>query len=208
MTQASGHEFKDPKDAYHCLKIKSLYTLLNLCLYKSMRFRVTVYVVYNLLLLTDSVCIFSGISQSKVTVLGYGLLTNDARSLVDTLKNQRFGVVIVDESHYLKSRNAARTKILVPVIQNAKRAILLTGTPALGRPEEVTARVGSAISIKNTLIHKVQFAHTHHTLELIFPFCDHLALHVYDSDSPESSLTLESVQVSLLIASCQVLVIS
>ncbi|GAA6076493.1 DNA annealing helicase and endonuclease ZRANB3 isoform X1, partial [Tachysurus ichikawai] len=89
------------------------------------------------LLLTDTVCNLRGISQSKVTVLGYGLLTNDAQSLVETLKKQRFGVVIVDESHYLKSRNAARTKILVPLIQNAKRAILLTGTPALGRPEEV-----------------------------------------------------------------------
>lgn len=77
-----------------------------------------------------------------MTVLGYGLLTNDARSLVEALKTQRFGVIIVDESHYLKSRNAARSKILVPLIQSAKRAILLTGTPALGRPEEVTALIG------------------------------------------------------------------
>uniref|UniRef100_A0A3B3Y0N0 Zinc finger, RAN-binding domain containing 3 n=1 Tax=Poecilia mexicana TaxID=48701 RepID=A0A3B3Y0N0_9TELE len=77
------------------------------------------------------------ISSSKVTVLGYGLLTTDARPLVEALSRQRFAVVVVDESHYLKSRNAARTKILVPLIQSAKRAILLTGTPALGRPEEV-----------------------------------------------------------------------
>lgn len=80
---------------------------------------------------------FSGIGSSKVTVLGYGLLTTDARPLVEALSGQRFAVVVVDESHYLKSRNAARTKILVPLIQSAKRAILLTGTPALGRPEEV-----------------------------------------------------------------------
>lgn len=88
-----------------------------------------------------SVCVFlyfhRDISSSKVTVLGYGLLTTDARPLVEALSRQRFGVVVVDESHYLKSRNAARTKILVPLIQSAKRAILLTGTPALGRPEEV-----------------------------------------------------------------------
>lgn len=71
-------------------------------------------------------------------MLGYGLLTTDARPLVEALNRQRFAVVVVDESHYLKSRNAARTKILVPLIQSAKRAILLTGTPALGRPEEVT----------------------------------------------------------------------
>ncbi|XP_047211461.1 DNA annealing helicase and endonuclease ZRANB3 isoform X2 [Girardinichthys multiradiatus] len=81
------------------------------------------------------------ISSSKVTVLGYGLLTTDARPLVEALSRQRFAVVIVDESHYLKSRNAARTKILVPLIQSAKRAILLTGTPALGRPEELFMQI-------------------------------------------------------------------
>lgn len=77
------------------------------------------------------------IGTSKITILGYGLLTTDARHLLEALNKQRFGVVLVDESHYMKSRNAARSKILVPIIQNAKRAILLTGTPALGRPEEV-----------------------------------------------------------------------
>ncbi|XP_014890327.1 DNA annealing helicase and endonuclease ZRANB3 isoform X2 [Poecilia latipinna] len=81
------------------------------------------------------------ISSSKVTVLGYGLLTTDARPLVEALSRQRFAVVVVDESHYLKSRNAARTKILVPLIQSAKRAILLTGTPALGRPEELFMQI-------------------------------------------------------------------
>ncbi|XP_073318256.1 DNA annealing helicase and endonuclease ZRANB3 isoform X2 [Pagrus major] len=82
-----------------------------------------------------------GISSSKVTVLGYGLLSTDARPLVEALTRQRFAVVVVDESHYLKSRNAARTKILVPLIQSAKRAILLTGTPALGRPEELFMQI-------------------------------------------------------------------
>ncbi|XP_062270412.1 DNA annealing helicase and endonuclease ZRANB3 isoform X2 [Scomber scombrus] len=82
-----------------------------------------------------------GISSSKVTVLGYGLLTTDARLLVEALSRQKFSVVVVDESHYLKSRNAARTKILVPFIQSAKRAILLTGTPALGRPEELFMQI-------------------------------------------------------------------
>lgn len=84
-----------------------------------------------------------GISSSKVTVLGYGLLTTDARPLVEALSRQRFAVVVVDESHYMKSRNAARTKILAPLIQSAKRAILLTGTPALGRPEELFMQIDS-----------------------------------------------------------------
>ncbi|XP_071393118.1 DNA annealing helicase and endonuclease ZRANB3-like, partial [Centroberyx affinis] len=83
----------------------------------------------------------TGISSSKVTVLGYGLLTTDARPLVEALTRQRFSVVVVDESHYLKSRNAARSKILVPLIQSARRAVLLTGTPALGRPEELFMQI-------------------------------------------------------------------
>ncbi|XP_054826354.1 DNA annealing helicase and endonuclease ZRANB3 [Eublepharis macularius] len=77
------------------------------------------------------------IPTSKVTILGYGLLTSDAQTLVDAVCKQNFHVVVVDESHYMKSRNATRSKILLPLIQNAVRAILLTGTPALGRPEEL-----------------------------------------------------------------------
>ncbi|XP_034280046.1 DNA annealing helicase and endonuclease ZRANB3 isoform X2 [Pantherophis guttatus] len=77
------------------------------------------------------------IPKSKVTVLGYGLLTSDAHVLIDTLCKQKFKVVIIDESHYMKSRNAVRSKILLPIVQNAIRAVLLTGTPALGRPEEL-----------------------------------------------------------------------
>ncbi|NXX91072.1 ZRAB3 endonuclease, partial [Centropus bengalensis] len=81
------------------------------------------------------------ISSSKVTILGYGLLTSDAQALVDALYRQNFKVVVVDESHYMKSRNATRSKILLPIVQKALRAILLTGTPALGRPEELFMQI-------------------------------------------------------------------
>ncbi|MBN3324771.1 ZRAB3 endonuclease, partial [Atractosteus spatula] len=84
---------------------------------------------------------FARIPTSRVTVLGYGLLTSDAKLLLGALEAQSFRVVIVDESHYLKSRTAARTKILVPLIQKASRAVLLTGTPALGRPEELFMQI-------------------------------------------------------------------
>ncbi|NWY52609.1 ZRAB3 endonuclease, partial [Chionis minor] len=81
------------------------------------------------------------ISTSKVTILGYGLLTSDAQTLVDTLYRQNFKVVVIDESHYMKSRNATRSKILLPIVQKSLRAILLTGTPALGRPEELFMQI-------------------------------------------------------------------
>ncbi|NXG07727.1 ZRAB3 endonuclease, partial [Sakesphorus luctuosus] len=82
-----------------------------------------------------------GISTSKVTILGYGLLTSDAQALIDTLYRQNFKVVVIDESHYMKSRNATRSKILLPIVQKALRAVLLTGTPALGRPEELFMQI-------------------------------------------------------------------
>ncbi|NWY15084.1 ZRAB3 endonuclease, partial [Aphelocoma coerulescens] len=81
------------------------------------------------------------ISTSRVTILGYGLLTSDAQTLVDTLYRQNFKVVVIDESHYMKSRNATRSKILLPIVQKALRAVLLTGTPALGRPEELFMQI-------------------------------------------------------------------
>ncbi|XP_023565455.1 DNA annealing helicase and endonuclease ZRANB3 [Octodon degus] len=81
------------------------------------------------------------ISTSKVTVLGYGLLTTGAETLISTVSNQNFKVVIVDESHYMKSRTATRSKILLPIVQKARRAVLLTGTPALGRPEELFMQI-------------------------------------------------------------------
>ncbi|KAM6070574.1 DNA annealing helicase and endonuclease ZRANB3 isoform 2-T2 [Chlamydotis macqueenii] len=81
------------------------------------------------------------ISTCKVTILGYGLLTSDAQTLVDTLYRQNFKVVVIDESHYMKSRNATRSKILLPIVQKALRAVLLTGTPALGRPEELFMQI-------------------------------------------------------------------
>ncbi|XP_069081160.1 DNA annealing helicase and endonuclease ZRANB3 isoform X1 [Pleurodeles waltl] len=81
------------------------------------------------------------ISTCKVTVLGYGLLTTDAETLIDSLYKQNFKVVVVDESHYIKSRSSSRSTILVPIVQKAPRAILLTGTPALGRPEELFMQI-------------------------------------------------------------------
>ncbi|CAH7195658.1 Zranb3 [Phodopus roborovskii] len=81
------------------------------------------------------------ISTSRVTVLGYGLITTDAETLINALSSQNFQVVIVDESHYMKSRTAARSKLLLPLVQRARRAILLTGTPALGRPEELFMQI-------------------------------------------------------------------
>ena len=68
-----------------------------------------------------------------VVIASYDL----ARAMAKEVQRRQFRFVIADEAHYLKSRQAARTKTLVPVIQRAKRALLLSGTPALSRPIEL-----------------------------------------------------------------------
>ncbi|GAB5356345.1 hypothetical protein AAMO2058_000282600 [Amorphochlora amoebiformis] len=81
------------------------------------------------------------VSTAKVTIVTYGLLIQ--KELISALAHQKFQVVIADESHYLKNRKAKRTKALVPILKSAKRAILLSGTPALARPEELFSQLNA-----------------------------------------------------------------
>ncbi|XP_059048695.1 SWI/SNF-related matrix-associated actin-dependent regulator of chromatin subfamily A-like protein 1 [Achroia grisella] len=55
----------------------------------------------------------------------------------DLLKSKKFGVVIIDESHYLKSHKAQCTVALNSITRQCRRAVLLSGTPALSRPAEL-----------------------------------------------------------------------
>jgi len=57
--------------------------------------------------------------------------------MAGALAQKRFQVVVCDESHFLKDSKAQRTKAVVPLLKNAKRALCLTGTPALSRPVEI-----------------------------------------------------------------------
>ena len=56
-----------------------------------------------------------------------------------------FGIVICDESHALKTHSAKRTQFIWPLVQKAKHAILITGTPALSRPIELFPQVQFSI---------------------------------------------------------------
>ncbi|XP_048590078.1 DNA annealing helicase and endonuclease ZRANB3-like isoform X2 [Nematostella vectensis] len=79
------------------------------------------------------------IPTSKINVIGYGLIggRTSFKLLNEALKEQKFKVIILDESHYLKNRKASRTKTLHPMARDANRALLLSGTPSLARPEEL-----------------------------------------------------------------------
>ncbi|ELT88125.1 hypothetical protein CAPTEDRAFT_113875 [Capitella teleta] len=78
------------------------------------------------------------IPTARISIVTYGLIRHPACKLVrEALVKQKFQVLILDESHMIKNRKSAGTKFLVPLLRNAKRKFLLTGTPALSRPEEL-----------------------------------------------------------------------
>ncbi|ORX43772.1 hypothetical protein BCR36DRAFT_303036 [Piromyces finnis] len=80
---------------------------------------------------------------SKIVILSYDIISR--KGIEDQIKSIKFNVVVADESHYLKNKDAKRTKIICPIIKNSKYALLLTGTPALSRPIELYTQLNSLI---------------------------------------------------------------
>lgn len=74
----------------------------------------------------------------RINIMSYDLVRKVPS---DVLKRCQF--IIADESHYLKSVAAQRTKIVTPLVKTAKRALLLSGTPALSRPVELFTQVNA-----------------------------------------------------------------
>ncbi|KAK3108769.1 hypothetical protein FSP39_015265 [Pinctada imbricata] len=78
-----------------------------------------------------------GVSEVKVNILSYDLMARKAKDL----QKKNFQVVIMDECHLLKNFKTARCKAARPLLQNARRVILLSGTPALSRPSELFTQI-------------------------------------------------------------------
>lgn len=55
--------------------------------------------------------------------------------------------LLQDESHFLKSSKSARTQAARKLLTNARRVLMLSGTPALSRPIELYPQI-SAINPK------------------------------------------------------------
>lgn len=82
---------------------------------------------------------FADIDQeSNVIIINYDLLTSP--KIYHQLTDLTFAVGIFDESHYMKNRNAKRTKAVLLRGGIASRCVykwFLTGTPVLNRPIEL-----------------------------------------------------------------------
>ena len=82
-------------------------------------------------------------SSSRIVIVGYPMISKP--QFQTTPSGRPFSCVICDESHYLKSMQTARTKALMPILSKARRAILLSGTPALNRAEELYPQLSSLL---------------------------------------------------------------
>ena len=76
----------------------------------------------------------------RFVIVTYSLFTESSQ-VASAVRQRKFRVVVVDESHSLRTRDSQRTKLLLPIMKNASRLLLLSGTPALARPVELYAQV-------------------------------------------------------------------
>ncbi|QDZ20471.1 SNF2-like DNA helicase [Chloropicon primus] len=76
----------------------------------------------------------------KVTIVSYKML----EILVEEISSCNWGIVIVDESHNIRStmkkRDSKQTEAAQMVVRKTPKAILLTGTPSLSKPYDLFAQ--------------------------------------------------------------------
>ncbi|XP_069792189.1 SWI/SNF-related matrix-associated actin-dependent regulator of chromatin subfamily A-like protein 1 isoform X3 [Narcine bancroftii] len=79
------------------------------------------------------------LASSTVNIISHDLLAKLSKQLME----RQFQVIIVDESHFLKNMKTARCKAALPLLQAARRLILLSGTPAMSRPAELYSQIAA-----------------------------------------------------------------
>jgi SWI/SNF-related matrix-associated actin-dependent regulator 1 of chromatin subfamily A len=73
------------------------------------------------------------LGSADIVIVNYDLLGR----FYPSLSKRSWDLIIFDEGHYLKNREAARTKHARELARGAKRRVILTGTPLLNRPSEL-----------------------------------------------------------------------
>jgi SWI/SNF-related matrix-associated actin-dependent regulator 1 of chromatin subfamily A len=66
----------------------------------------------------------------NVVIINYDIMDAWKESLL----HHRYNTMIIDESHYIKSNKAKRSKAVVALAHKSKHRILLTGTPVVNKP--------------------------------------------------------------------------
>jgi len=77
-------------------------------------------------------------NDAKIIIANYDIISHS--NIYHQLRDRDYDAIICDESHFLKTMGAARTKAMLNskgLIRKGKYKWLLTGTPVLNRPEEL-----------------------------------------------------------------------
>ncbi|OQR72980.1 SWI/SNF A protein [Tropilaelaps mercedesae] len=77
------------------------------------------------------------LGANQIIITSYDIISRRSNDLV----RAKFKVLVFDESHFLKGYKSQRTKIALELSANARRVILLSGTPALSRPIELYPQI-------------------------------------------------------------------
>lgn len=73
----------------------------------------------------------------KYVVVAYSGLAKFA----DELRKIPFDLVVLDESHYVKSRAAQRTRLVEEKLRSIPRRLILSGTPVMNEPSEIRTQL-------------------------------------------------------------------
>ncbi len=74
--------------------------------------------------------------DGKFVIINYDIIKNfhSLDNTETTIIDNNFGLVIIDEAHYISNSKAQRTKLVNDIVSKTKKVWLMTGTPMTSRP--------------------------------------------------------------------------
>jgi SWI/SNF-related matrix-associated actin-dependent regulator 1 of chromatin subfamily A len=76
--------------------------------------------------------------RTDVVVVNYDILDRH-----EELFRRQWDLLVVDEAHYIKNKDAKRTQLVLAIASNARRKVFMTGTPIVNRPIELWTLISS-----------------------------------------------------------------
>jgi len=77
---------------------------------------------------------------ARLVIVGYDLLQRHPQYQVRA-DGRSYEVAIIDEAHYIKSTSAKRTEAVLKIVQQTKRCVMISGTPAVNNSEDMFTQI-------------------------------------------------------------------